>query len=228
MKVKKERTHSSNFRDVLKNYMSFYNKNLKKKHIIVYILSLVVFAILMIMFINNLDQANQLMAEAKNIKSHSNIFTTILKDKIPVVALIIFSGITPYVYIPVIGIIGYPYILAMGLMNMSVINMLLACIGSVIQIFGVSLAIAAGIYYCSCSSKKFKYNQSITFGIDEAKEQIYKAAKNEDKLNKLIENKQIKMEKREKLNVKVEYKGLIISAIICIIIVTVAALITGV
>jgi len=228
MKIRKERVHSSKFRSVLKNYFSFYNKNLRKKHIIVYILSLFVFAVFMITFIKNLYQMNQLISEINSTNVDSNIFMSIIKEKIPLIFLIIFSGITPLVYIPVIGIVGYPYILSTQLMNMSVINMVLACVGSIVQIFGVSLAVAAGIYYCNCSTKKFRYNQAITFGMDDVKAQIYEATKKEDKLNKLREKNQIKIEKREKLNVKIEYKGLIISGIISILIVVVATLITGV
>jgi len=228
MKIKKERAHSSNLKSVLKNYFSFYKTNLRKKHIIVYILSLIVFTYFMITFINNLDEINKLIAETNNTSQNPNIFMSIFKEKIPMIFLLIFSGITPFVYIPVVGIIGYPYVLATQIMNMSVINMVVACIGSIIQIFGVSLAVAAGIYYCSYSTKKFRYSQSVTFGMDDVKQQIYEATNKEDKLNKIKAIKQLKMEKREKLNVKIEYKGLIISAIISIIIVVTVALITGV
>lgn len=228
MKIKKKRAHSSNLRSVLKNYFSFYKTNLRKKHIIVYILSLIFFAIFMTNFINNLDQVNQLLVETNNIKEHSNIFITTITEKIPLVFLFVFSGVTPYAFIPVIGIIGYPYILSTQIINMSGFSMVLACIGSVIQIFAVSLAVSAGIYYCSYSTKKFRYNQAITFGLDDVKQQIYEATKKEDKLNKIKAKKQLKMEKREKLNVKIEYKGLILSAIISIIIVVTVALITGV
>lgn len=228
MKIRKERAHSTKFKNILKNYFAFYNKNLKKKHIIVYILSLIVFTFFMVSFINNLDEVNQFLSEVNNIGEKSNIFITIIKDKIPLIALLIFSGITPYVYIPVIGIIGFPYVLTMNIMNMSVLNMVIACIGSVIQIFGVSLAVAAGIYYCTSSTKRLKYSQSNTFGLDDVKKQIYETTKKEDKLNEINDKMQAKKEKREKLNVKIEYKALILTGIISIIIVTVAALFTGV
>lgn len=228
MKVRKERAHSSKFRSVLKNYFAFYNKNLKKNHIIVYVISLIVFALFMINFISNLSEVNQFLSELKNAQEKSNIFVNIIKEKIPVVLLLIFSGITPFVYIPLIGVVGFPYILATGIMNMSLLNMIIACIGGVVQIFGVSLAISAGIYYCTCSSKKFRYSQSSTFGLDDVKEQIYEARKQDDKLDKVKAKKQAKLEKREKLNVKIEYKALFITAIISTIIVSVAAIITGV
>ena len=182
----------------------------------------------MMILIQNLDQFNQITSETNTIKAHSNIFMTIITEKIPVAFLMVFSGVTPFVYIPVIGICAYPYMLAIQLMNMSVINMILACIGSVIQIFGISLAISGGIYYCKNSSKRFRYNQSTTFGLDDVKLQVYEATKKEEKLDKLKGKLQVKREKREKLNVKIDYKSLIITAIISIIIVAVAALITGV
>lgn len=224
MKIRKERLHSKKFLDILKDYMSFYNKTLRRKHIIIYIISLLIFAYLMKTFIDNTEAVKQLMTEVK----HVNIFSSIIKEKIPVTFLLIFSGVTPYVYIPIIGIFGYPYLMASQLIGMSAFNILIACIGSVIQIFGISLAIAAGVYYCSCSTKKVKYSQTMTFGLDDVREQIYEARNNEEKLNKVREKKQSKKEKREKLNVKIEYKQLVITFIISVVIVVVTALITGV
>ena len=228
MKIKKERSHSNNFRGVLKEYFSFYNKNLRRKHIVIYILSLIVFTMLMIVLIQNLDEINQITAGENIIKSHSNIFMTILTEKIPLTFLIVFSGLAPFAYIPLIGIFAYPYILVIQLINMSVINMVLACIGSVIQIFGISLAISAGIYYCKLSSKRYRYNESATFGLDDVKLQFYESTKRIEKLDKLKNKIEVKREKKEKLNVKIEYKNLMITAIISTIIVVVAALITGV
>ncbi|MDF2866275.1 MAG: hypothetical protein K0R72_1093 [Clostridia bacterium] len=228
MKIRKERVHSTKIKNILKNYFSFYNKNLKKKHIIVYIISLIIFAFFMVNFINNLNEVNQFLSEVNNIGKNPNIFMTIIKDKIPLVVLLIFSGVTPYVYIPVIGIIGFPYLLTMNIMNMSTLNMIIACIGGLVQIFGVSLAVAAGIYYCTSSTKRIRYNQSNALGLDDVKKQIYEATKKEEKLNELNDKMQAKREKREKLNVKIEYKALILTGIISIIIVSVAALFTGV
>jgi hypothetical protein len=182
----------------------------------------------MVNFINNLEGINQFLAGINAIKEKSNIFTMILKDKIPLVFLLVFSGITPFIYIPVVGIIGFPYILVTGLMNMSVVNMVFASIGAIIQIFGVSLAIAAGIYYCTNSTKRYRYNQTTTFGLDDVKMQIYEATKKEEKLNKIKDKRQAKIEKKEKLNVKIEYKALLITTIISIIIVAIATIITGV
>lgn len=228
MKIKKERSHFHNFKNVLRNYFAFYNKNLRKKHIVLYIISLLIFAFFMITFIKNLTEVNQFLSEVKTASEKTNIFMTVLKGRIPLIAIIVASGITPYIYIPLIAIAGFPYLLATELMNLSTINMIIACIGSVIQIFGVSLAVAAGIYYCTSSTKKFRYNQSITFGIDDVKKQIYETTKKEDKLNKLNDKMKNKSDKREKLNVKIEYKALVITAVISMIIVATAALITGV
>lgn len=228
MKIRKERKEENKFKNMIKHYLTFYKKNLRKKHIVVYILSLVVFTFFMVNFISNLSETNKFLAQMDNVKETTNIFSTIIKEKIPLVFLLIFSGITPFIYIPVIGIVGYPYILSVELINMSTLNMIISTIGGVIQLFGISLAISAGIYYCTNSTKRFRYDQTSTFGIDDVKLQIYEATKKEDKLNKLKDKKQAKLEKREKLNVKIEYKALLFTTIVSTIIVVAAALITGV
>lgn len=228
MKIRKERIHSAKFKTLLKNYLNFYNKNLKRKHITVYIISLIVLTSFMSLFIGNLSQVNQLLDGINNVEKGSNVFINTIKEKIPLVFLITFSGITPYIYIPVIGILGYPYLVAMEVMNLSSFNLVIATLAGILQIFGASLAIAAGIYYCTCSTKKYKYSQAITFGLDDVKQQIYTIAKKEEKLSKLKEKRQIKSDKREKLNVKIEYKNLLITVIVATIIVVIAAIVTGV
>lgn len=228
MKVKKQVRENNKFKDMLKNYYSFYKSNLKKKHIIIYALALLIFTFLSVAFINNLDETKVLLSQIEAAKGTTNILATVFKEKIPLIFLLVFSGITPFIYVPVVGIIGYPYILAISLVDMSAFNIVLAIFGSIIQLFGATLAISAGIYYCSCSTKKFRYDQSITFGLDDVKLQIYESAKKEDKANKLKEKMLFKKEKREKLNVKIEYKALVITTVISIIIVAVSALITGV
>lgn len=228
MKIRKERKEESKFKDMIKHYLSFYKKNLRKKHIVIYILSLVFFTFFIVNFISNMSETNKLLAQMNNVNEHTNVFSNIIKEKVPLTFLFIFSGIAPFAYIPILGIAVYPYILSTELINMSILNIMVATIGGVIQLFGVSLAIAAGIYYCTNSTKKFRYNQSSTFGFDDVKQQIYEATKKQDKLQKLEEKRQSKMEKREKLNVKIDYRSLLFTGVISTIFVVVAALITGV
>lgn len=223
MKVK-----SIKFIDIVKSYFSFYKKSLMKKHIIIYIISLIVFAFFLVTFMNNLDGINQLLSEIKNIENSRNIFSILIKEKIPVTFLLIFSGITPFIFIPVIGIIGFPYILATTIMNMNVINMVIACIGAIIQIFAMSLAISAGIYYCASSTKRFRYNNSTSFGLDDVKKQIYESTKKEEKLKVVTAKMENKAEKIKKLNVKIEYKALVITFVISTLVICIASLITGV
>ncbi len=227
MKIRKERTHATNFSSMLKNYFTFYKKNLRRKHMIIYILSLVLFAFFITSFKSDLTAMNQLLSQIGDNKEETNIFMLILRNKIPLAFLLTFSGVTPYIYIPMMGIIGVPYLLALGLMNMSVVSLVISCIGAIIQIFGYSLAIAGGIYYCNLSTKRYRYNQTNLFGLDDIKMQIYEATKKEEKLNKVKERRQAKIEKKEKLNVKIEYKKLLITVIVSIIIVVIATLITG-
>lgn len=228
MKVKKQVRKNSNFKDMLINYYSFYKINLKKKHIIIYALTLIIFTILSITFINNIDDTKTLLSQIEAAKGTTSILGTIFKEKIPLIFLLVFSGITPFIYVPVVGIIGYPYILAINLVDMSAFNIILAIFGGIIQLFGATLAISAGIYYCNCSTKKFRYDQSVTFGLDDVKLQIYESTKKDEKVNKLKEKMLVKKEKREKLNVKIEYKALVITTVISSVIVIISALITGV
>lgn len=234
--MKKEKTVTKKVKEfsnkkipkVFKDFITFYNENLRKKHIIVYVISLIIFFMFLAMFISNIDVTTSIEIIAQNAKQSSNeynVFKEIIKQTIPAIFLTIFAGITPFVYLSVIGFY-YPYILAgdiahLFLMTSSNGNLIFMTAGAIIKIFAMALAMVTGFYYCSISSKKFRYSQRKGFGLYNVKKQIYEIKNNEEKLKRLEEDKRKKDEKIEKLNVNVPYKNLgiafIISSVIAII-----------
>lgn len=189
------------------------------------------------MFISSIDVTNSIerLAESSTqaqVSTIKDIFNTIVKQTLPSIFLVIFAGITPFVYLSFIGF-GYPYVLALNIANTFIVNphtynVILMTIGAIIQIFAISLAMVAGFYYCSLSSKKYRYSQRSRFGMYDFKKQIYSLRNQTDKIEKLDEAKKKKDEKTEKLNVKIPYMSLLQVFIIAFVIATIGTIISAI
>lgn len=215
-----------NIKTVLKHYMKFYNENLRFKHIIITIIMLILFFIILNFTLNKYENIGQ---EIKNITTQKSILNMIVKEKAPLAAIIIFAGITPFAFLSVLGMI-YSYILASNLcriylVSKSVIVLIIGSVSAIIQIIGMGISIATGIYYCIQSSKKFRYSQYVSFGLKDVKSTYYQMRNNEEKLKELQEKEYKKAKKREKLNVKIPYINLIISFVITMVFLIIGAFI---
>ena len=218
----------------LKDYFQFYNTKLKKKHIIVYVISLIIFFVFLSIFISSIDvtkQFSKIAEEASKTQVGTNIFIQILKDDIFTVFLVIFAGITPFVYLPAIGFI-YPYILAGDIAGLfssqGTVNLICTTLGCIIKIFGIALAMVSGFEYCKHTTKKFRYSQSSNFGVLDVKRHYYEIKNDEENVKKIDEQKTKKQEKQEKLNVKVPYKMLLYSFVISSVILIIGTIISNI
>lgn len=223
-----EKSYKNKFLIALKEYWNFYKENIRKKHIVLYIVALIIFFVFVVIFLNSLDMSNQIN-NLENIKQKHNILNVLMVEKLPLVLVIIFAGITPFVYLSTLGIFT-SYDLALKLVDEFLlgnsINIVVLAIGMIVQLFGIGMAMATGYYYCSLSSKRFRYSQSKGYSLNDVKEKIYMATKNKEKLERLNKKMEEKSKKNEKLNVKIPYKMLLVSALFAFIIVLIGTIIT--
>lgn len=227
--VKSKGKKESKFKSIVKNYLNFYNTNLRKKQIVIYIILLVLFGIFVTNIISQIDVTQTVSNEAQAAEQKP-IFD-MLQQKVLFTILIIIAGITPFVYIPVLAALFIPYIYSNDIIDIiynagGTASIVSASISSVLQFIGISLAVATGMYYCKNATKRFRYSQGRSFGMFDLKKQMYEIRKDDVKLEKLLEQRQIKIEKEEKLNVKIEYFNMLISGVISVVIVSLAALIS--
>ena len=221
------------FKYILKDYFKFYKTNLMKKHIIMYIICLVVFFFFIATFISRIKATPNIAELAENAKKISEnsegIFLLIIKKKIPLLFMVIFAGIVPYLFVPVMGV-GTSYYLALDIAtNFNVLtgktSVIPMCIGAIIQLIAVSLVIASGIKYTLISTKRWRYSRNQDYSMLDFKMRIYEATNNKNKLKKATKKKEEKMDKNEKYNVKVPYIHLLISLLLSIIIMSIGTLI---
>lgn len=209
-------------KEIFKQYIKFYKNNIKTKHIVCTIVSII---ILIIFTVSDIYQYSNL---SENVEYNKLSYLNSLKENAMLSFLIIFAGITPYCFLSVIGFSAIynvaHKISVMYIISGSIIKLILLCIVAILVIISYSLCIASGIYYCILSSKRFSYSQKKGFGLNDFKTSIYKLRNKEDKVKELEEIKMKELQKNEKLNVNVPYINLTISYIISIIILIVTGI----
>lgn len=225
-----------NFKYIIKDYFKFYKQKLMRKHIITYIICLIVFFVVIAWLISKINSTPNIAELAENAKiineNSKGVFSLIISKKIPLIFMIIFAGIAPYFFIPVLGI-GASYSLAVDIVtNFNVLtgksSVIPMCIGAIIELIAVSLAIATGIEYCILSTKKWRYSRNQDYSMIDFKRTLYEATNNKKKLNAINKRKQERDAKNEKNNVKIPYVYLLTSFVISVIVIAIGTIIAKV
>ena len=225
-----------NFKYIIKDYFKFYKQKLMRKHIITYIICLILFFVIIAWLISKINSTPNIAELAQNAKiiseNSKGVFYLIISKKIPLIFMIIFAGIAPYFFIPVLGI-GASYSLAVDIVtNFNVLtgksSVIPMCIGAIIELIAVSLAIATGIEYCILSTKKWRYSRNQDYSMIDFKRTLYEATNNKKNLNEINKRKQEKDAKNEKNNVKIPYVYLFTSFVISVIVIAIGTIIAKV
>lgn len=222
--VKNINIKMKNDNSIISQLKELYNKNLRKKHIICFIIMTIIFAIVFIYNIN-LYNSGSLTVPAD---ATGNSLWNAIKENFFMAAVIIFAGITPYFFLSVIGFAEAAVIVNDMILRYAQGSSFLPTlfIGGIIQMIGFSLCIAVGIYYCRLSTKKNKYYHHSDFSFDDMKKQIYEIRKDNKKVEQIEKKKEEKFKKIQDCNVKIPYINFIFLGLIGFIISFVGLLIT--
>lgn len=234
--VSDNKSSKFDIKNIMRGYFKFYKEKLMRKHIIVYIICLVVFFVMiatLISKINSTPNIAELAQKAKEVSEASNgVFSLIITKKIPLIFMIILAGIAPYFFIPVIGIAS-SYSLACDIVtNFNVLtgkaSVIPMCIGAIIQLIAVGLSVATGIQYCLLSTKRWRYSRNQDYSMIDFKRTFYEATDNKKKLKEITKKKEEKAAKNEKNNVTVPYGYFVISFLISTVIIAIGTIISRV
>lgn len=224
----------NNFQIFFSNYYTFYKENIKKKHIVVFVICLCIFFITFATCMSKITSSPDIATLIKNSEetqqNSASIISIIFKQNIPSVFVTMLAGIVPYVYIPVVGI-GYAYIYAVNIIEYFATfshtgNVIFMTIGAIINLVAISYAVATGMHYCKLVTKKQKYNRTDNYTINDVRKKFYKETKNEEKLKKLEEKIKKREIERQNAYVKVPYVNLLVSFLISSIIIIIGSLIS--
>ena len=218
--IKKDESLKNGIIDIIKEYKKFYKENLKIKHIVMTIIMIIIFFILVKLQWNSISDMSTSSEDTSNITKNT-IIQAIVKNEAPVNFLLILAGISPYLYVSVLGVFTtYTLLIEITstyLLNKSIFTLIISSIGAIIKIIAYSLSIATGMYYCSLSTKRFKYSQISFFGYTDFKKAIYQIRGNEEKVHEMDIQKEKNIEKKLSYNVKVPYKLFVVSFIISLV-----------
>lgn len=211
--VKKEVSEEKSSISYLDKLLIFWNKDIKKKFIIICIIS-VILIVLLTNFMYSVYRAeiisNSGLLEAGNNTIVQNSFTNIFKSKLIMLGLTLVAGVVPYFFIPVIGMIGYVFttaseisikILGIGSIGFNIFTL----ISTIFDVLVISITTSIAIYFADRSTKRYRYSSIKRFTFLDLKLQTYEIMKKEDKVE--ITKKQIEKrnEKHEKNNVEIKY-----------------------
>lgn len=211
-------------KDVKMELLDFYNQKIKKMHIILLIISIVLYIIAFYSTFSSIKSGNFTLTEG----TVASGFLDTIKENVLLDLVIIIAGITPYCFLSIIGIaqaimcvngLGINYALGKSFAFTSFL-------GGAIELIGLSLCIAIGIYYCRLSTKKNKYYHHSDFGMDDIKMQFYEIRKDEKKLDELTKKKEEKAKKIEECNIKIPYLNFVLLGAVAFIIQFIGVLIT--
>ena len=228
IETKKE---DKNIKEFFKDYIEFFKTMLLKKQIVFFILILIVFGFFVITYITNLNNED-FLSQIQQIKGDyvkPNVFSIIAKEKLPDTIIIILSGIAPYIYAPILGVLyGYQeaiHVISILSVPNASYNLLFMIIGAIIQFIGFSLATATGFTLCSYSTKRTKYAHKSEPTFLDFKKELYSLTNNKKKLKELEQKRKEKAKKIEKYNVKTPYIYVFTSFIISVVIVLIGTFI---
>lgn len=223
------------FKKIVYNFSDFFKNNLKRKTLVVYIISLLLLGIFYTMFLSQNNNTNDIAQQAQSLSNgvvsyKSQILKEIVKSKVPIIFLCIFSGIVPFFYIPALCtyfVSNYTVSVIVKAIesSSSKVNLVTLSISSVLQLLGYSLAIATGIYYCINETKHFRYDESKHTTFNDIKYKFYEYKNDKKNQTKAYDVKKKREAKKEKLNVKIDYFNIMISFIVSILIVAISSLI---
>lgn len=210
--------------DIKMELMDFYNQKIKKMHIIFLVIAVILYLISFFTTFSAIKSGNYSLAEGTTAPG----FIYELQQNALLDLVIIIAGITPYCYLSVIGV-AQSIMIVNGLAIRYALGssfMFTALIGGLIQLIGISLCVAVGIYYCRLTTKKNKYYHHSEFGMDDIKMQLYEIKKEEKKIEELTKKKEEKARKIEECNIKMPYLNIILLGVVAIAVQTIGILIS--
>lgn len=220
---KKSTNRKTKDRSVMKKIVDsmlvFFGKELRKKTLVLIIISVVIYLSSMIFFMNIANN----MENIQDLSMVSGSFYELLKQKVILILLVILAGLVPYFHISVIAYIGYVMTIASDVATYGVEKgnftaILANIIPVVLDITVISFITAVGIYMCKMFTKKFRYSQRSSFGFSDVRLQIYEMRKQTEKGEKLKKEKEEKVKRMEKNNVKVNYIQIMYYIILAVVI----------
>ncbi len=211
---------------ITSNLFTFYKDHIALIHLIVFIIGAALFVVTFFSTFIKIKNGQTVIDGTTTTKSVLDM----LKEDALISFVIIFAGITPYCFLSVIGLIQILLNVQQYALRYALGNgfMLTSFLGILLQVIGITLCVAVGLYYCRLSTKKRKYYNQSGFGMDDIKASIYDLRKDENKLKELQQKREEKARKIQEANVKIPYFNFLLLGIIGFVVEVIGTLIAAI
>ena len=211
---------------ITSNLFTFYKDHIALIHLIVFIIGAALFVVTFFSTFIKIKNGQTVIDGTTTTKSVLDM----LKEDALISFVIIFAGITPYCFLSVIGLIQILLNVQQYALRYALGNgfMLTSFLGILLQVIGITLCVAVGLYYCRLSTKKRKYYNQSGFGMDDIKASIYDLRKDENKLKELQQKRGEKARKIQEANVKIPYFNFLLLGIIGFVVEVIGTLIAAI
>lgn len=193
------------FKSYLKQTMEFFNNNLKKPVVILFIISI------LIVVMNTQLVRSSIKEGTYNLEEFGKeTFLNTYVSNVEVIGIIIIAGIAPYLYVSVAGSIlvalseatNFIYVLSnYGYLK----GILLYIVPMLLNILIIAIASALGIYICKTVTISYRKSNMKHMNFTNFMLQLYDVTKNEKKKIELEKKKQNKMKLLESKYKKIDY-----------------------
>ena len=208
---------------VISQALKLYVSKLKIVHIVVFVVVIIFYISAFYVTFNKIESGNYFISDGTIAKGFVGMFN----ENIALSFIIILAGITPFFFFFFLGV-AQPTLLVDQIALRYIFHSthpVTGFIGGMIEMVGLSLCIAVGLYFCKLSTKKNKYYHQSDFGIDDLKTTFYDLRKDNKKIEEMKLKKEKKAKKIEESNVKIPIVSFIILGLIGFIIEMIGALI---
>ena len=220
-KEKVEKTDSKNkvtWKTYLRDFLVFVDKKLIKSIGILIIISILLVTISLGYLVDVARKAEYTVNSMENITIFVNYW-----NKLQVIIVILFSGIAPYLYAPIVGFIGsvlseasmLAYIIKVDGYFVGICKDIIPLI---INIVNISIITSVGIYICRAVTNKEKLSKINNMNFINFRIKLYGMICNEKKIKELTKVKAEKSKKLESNKEKLNYLQILNTTIfVCVL-----------
>lgn len=191
------------FKSYLKETIDFFNINLKKTFIILCVISIIIIAL-------GVCQVASAIKGDLMVNIEKTSFGQTYITNIQVVFVIVFAGIVPYLYVPIIGGLAGAYtelntlaylIAGKGYLKATLIYV----IPMLLNIAIISIAASVGVYICKSVTSGYKLDNMKHMNSTNFRLELYKLTKKDKKQKELEDKKNKKIKELENQHKKIDY-----------------------
>lgn len=212
------------FKSYLKETLEFFNTNLKKPFVILAIISILIIVMGVSTGVASIQAGTYNEENFKAISFGESYITNL-----QVIFVVIFAGIVPYMYVPVIGGLAGAYtelttlaylIVEKGYLKACLIYIL----PMLLNIAIITMATVLGMYICKTVTAGYKLDNMKHMNSTNFKIKLYELTKKDKKKKELENKKNKKLKELESKSKKIDYFQLVNITVILFIIQIIASL----